>query len=113
MARIAIRNALFFGSTKATTLTIPWCTYTEPEVAHVGLYESDAIQAGMQVKSFTKELWHNDRAILEGTQDGYVRIMVKEVSLVILNRTNCWLTWSLSREPIRYSGRRLCQTMLG
>ncbi len=36
MARIVIRNALFFGRAKASALTIPWCTYTEPEIAHVG-----------------------------------------------------------------------------
>ena len=38
LARIVIQNALFFGRAKASALTIPWCTYTNPEVAHVGLY---------------------------------------------------------------------------
>ena len=36
MARIVIRNALFLGRAKANSLTIPWCTYTSPEIAHVG-----------------------------------------------------------------------------
>ncbi|MDC0937184.1 mercuric reductase [Pirellulales bacterium] len=36
MARIVIGNALFFGRSKASSLTIPWCTYCEPELAHVG-----------------------------------------------------------------------------
>ena len=39
MARLVIRNALFFGSGKMSSLLIPWVTYTDPEVAHVGLYE--------------------------------------------------------------------------
>jgi len=38
MARMVIKNALYFGSEKLSNLIIPWCTYTEPEVAHVGLY---------------------------------------------------------------------------
>jgi pyruvate/2-oxoglutarate dehydrogenase complex dihydrolipoamide dehydrogenase (E3) component len=46
MARIVIRNALFFGRAKASALKIPWCTYTEPEIAHVGLYEKQAQEAG-------------------------------------------------------------------
>lgn len=35
------QNALFFGRAKFSSLLVPWCTYTEPEVAHVGLYEKD------------------------------------------------------------------------
>ena len=42
MARIAIQNALFFGRRKASALTIPWCTYTDPQVAHVGLSPDSA-----------------------------------------------------------------------
>ena len=45
-ARIVIQNALFFGRAKASALTIPWCTYTTPEIAHVGLYEKDAQREG-------------------------------------------------------------------
>ena len=48
MARIVIRNALFFGRAKASALTIPWCTYTEPEIAHVGLYEKQAQEQGIE-----------------------------------------------------------------
>ncbi|MCI0677345.1 MAG: mercuric reductase, partial [Phycisphaerales bacterium] len=45
MARIVIKNALFFGRAKASRLVMPWCTYTDPEIAHVGMYEMDAKQA--------------------------------------------------------------------
>ena len=40
-ARLVIRNALFFGRDKFSNLIVSWATYTEPEVAHVGLYEKD------------------------------------------------------------------------
>lgn len=39
MARLVIRNALFFGSGKMSSLLIPWVTYTDPVIAHVGLFE--------------------------------------------------------------------------
>jgi hypothetical protein len=41
-ARIVIQNALFFGRAKASALVLPWCTYTDPEIAHVGLYDHEA-----------------------------------------------------------------------
>jgi pyruvate/2-oxoglutarate dehydrogenase complex dihydrolipoamide dehydrogenase (E3) component len=48
MARIVIGNALFWGRGKTSALTIPWCTYSDPEIAHVGLYEHEAIEKGSQ-----------------------------------------------------------------
>ena len=44
-ARIVIQNALFFGRKRLSALHMPWCTYTDPEIAHVGLYEREAAQA--------------------------------------------------------------------
>ncbi|MGB1007998.1 MAG: UvrD-helicase domain-containing protein, partial [Thalassobaculaceae bacterium] len=49
LARIAIQNALFFGRKKASDLVIPWCTYTSPEVAHVGIYPRDAEKEGVEL----------------------------------------------------------------
>ncbi len=46
-ARIAIQNALFIRSKKLSALTVPWCTFTDPEIAHVGLYERDAREKGI------------------------------------------------------------------
>ena len=51
-ARIVIRNALFMGRQRASALTIPWCTYTDPEIAHVGLYESQAQARGIAIRDF-------------------------------------------------------------
>jgi len=47
-ARIVIQNALFLGRKKASALTMPWCTYTDPEIAHVGLYERDAASVALK-----------------------------------------------------------------
>ncbi|MFZ1986838.1 MAG: mercuric reductase, partial [Desulfatitalea sp.] len=87
MARIVIRNALFFGRAKASALTIPWCTYTEPEIAHVGLYEQQAREQGIAVESFTRELQEVDRAILEGRTNGLVRVHVAKGTDKIIGAT--------------------------
>ena len=52
-ARIAVQNALFPGRRKLSALTMPWCTYTDPEIAHVGMYEHEARQRGLEVDIFT------------------------------------------------------------
>src|SRR4051812_46521982 len=64
MARIVIRNALFFGRQRASALVIPWCTYTDPEVAHVGAYEDAARRAGRAVETITIPLADVDRAVV-------------------------------------------------
>ncbi len=74
MARIVIRNALFSGRAAASALTIPWCTYTDPEIAHVGLYEAEARRRGIEVATFTQELADVDRAILDGESDGFIKL---------------------------------------
>jgi pyruvate/2-oxoglutarate dehydrogenase complex dihydrolipoamide dehydrogenase (E3) component len=78
MARIVIQNALFLGRAKASALTIPWCTYTDPEIAHVGLSEHDAQQRGIAIDTFRQELHDLDRAILDGQTEGFVKIHVAQ-----------------------------------
>ncbi|MGD8353350.1 MAG: mercuric reductase [Pseudomonadota bacterium] len=87
MARIVIQNALFGGRKKTSALTIPWCTYTDPEIAHVGMYESDAVRSGVPVDTFTIPMSEVDRAIAEGDTGGMVRIHVKKGSDRILGAT--------------------------
>jgi pyruvate/2-oxoglutarate dehydrogenase complex dihydrolipoamide dehydrogenase (E3) component len=65
LARIVIQNALFFGRKRASVLVIPWCTYTDPEVAHVGGYAGETI---------TIPLADVDRAVVDGERDGFVRV---------------------------------------
>jgi pyruvate/2-oxoglutarate dehydrogenase complex dihydrolipoamide dehydrogenase (E3) component len=78
MARIAIQNALFHGRKRASTLTIPWCTYTDPEVAHVGLSEREAQERGIRVRAFVQEQHDVDRAVLDGEVEGFVKVLVKQ-----------------------------------
>jgi len=87
MARIVIQNALFMGRKRTSALTIPWCTYTDPEIAHVGMYETDARRAGMQVDTFTVPFSDVDRAIADGETEGMVRIHLKKGTDRILGAT--------------------------
>jgi pyruvate/2-oxoglutarate dehydrogenase complex dihydrolipoamide dehydrogenase (E3) component len=73
-ARTVIRNALFFGRAKLSQLVMPWVTYTDPEVAHTGLYEADARQAGHDVATITEHFSDVDRAILDGEDEGFARV---------------------------------------
>ncbi len=74
MARVVIQNALFYRRRRASALVIPWCTYTDPEVAHVGAYEAGARAKGMAVETITIPLSDVDRAILDDERDGFVRV---------------------------------------
>jgi pyruvate/2-oxoglutarate dehydrogenase complex dihydrolipoamide dehydrogenase (E3) component len=86
-ARIVIQNALFFGRAKASALTIPWCTYTTPEIAHVGMYEKDAKEKGIEVDTLTIPMREVDRAILDGADQGFLRLHVQKGSDRILGAT--------------------------
>jgi len=78
MARIVIQNALFKGRAKSSSLVIPWCTYTSPEIAHVGLYEQQAADKGIGIDTFLQEFADVDRAILDGQENGFVKVHVKK-----------------------------------
>ncbi|MGA9381091.1 MAG: dihydrolipoyl dehydrogenase [Phormidium sp.] len=86
-ARIVIQNSLFLGRKKLSTLTMPWCTYTDPEIAHVGMYESEAKEQGINVDTFFIPLTQVDRAIADGEETGFVKIHVKKGSDKILGAT--------------------------
>src|SRR6185295_9751144 len=74
MARIVIANALFFSRRKATDLVMPWCTYTDPEIAQSGYREKEAAAAGYDVATITQPLSTVDRAILDGEEAGFARV---------------------------------------
>jgi len=86
-ARLVVHNALFWGRERLSALTIPWCTYTDPEIAHVGLYVTEAIRKCIPVKTFTVPMHDVDRAIADGEEEGFVKIHVKEGSDKILGAT--------------------------
>ena len=86
-ARIAVQNALLPGRRKLSALIMPWCTYTDPEIAHVGMYEHEARQRGIDVDTFTHPWRDVDRAITDGEEDGFVKIHVKKGTDQILGAT--------------------------
>lgn len=75
-ARLVVQNALFYGRAKASALVTPWVTYTDPEVAGVGLTTESAKARGVAVDSFELPMHDVDRARLDGTIDGHLEVLV-------------------------------------
>ena len=75
-ARIVIQNALFgfAGRRKTTSLVVPWCTYTDPEVAHVGITPSDARRNGVALDTIRIGMDSVDRAVIEGETEGFLKV---------------------------------------
>lgn len=76
LARIVLQNALFPGRAKASNLVMPWCIYTDPEIAHVGLNEVKARERGIPVQTFVQQLEAVDRAVLDDATEGFVKVHV-------------------------------------
>ena len=77
-ARIVARNMLVpFGFLRSKTdyATVPWCTYLEPEVARVGLNETEANERGVEYDLFTSQLADLDRAVVEDETSGVVKVL--------------------------------------
>ena len=77
-AKIVVQNALFFGRKKLSDLVMPWCTYTEPEVAHVGLYECDAHERRIDIDTYQVPISKANRAVTDGEEDGFVKVHVRK-----------------------------------
>lgn len=86
-ARIVVRNALRRGHERLSALTVPWCTYTDPEIAHVGLYIREASERGIPVKTFTIPMHDVHRAIADSEDTGFVKIHIREGTDRILGAT--------------------------
>lgn len=92
MAQIVIQNALFphpfgLGYASVDSLIMPWCTFTDPEIAHVGMYEADAKKKGLEVETYTFKLDEVDRAILDGEDEGFARVHIEKGTDEILGAT--------------------------
>ena len=72
MARIVVRNALFFGRARVSSLIIPWCTFTSPEVGAVGDFGDEAAARGAE--AITIPLSSVDRTVVDEATDGFVRV---------------------------------------
>ncbi len=86
-ARIAIRNALFIGRASRDALVMSRCTYTSPEVAQVGLSRDEARAGGQRVEERRVDFSHNDRAVIDGDERGFVSLIVASKSGRLLGGT--------------------------
>ena len=90
-ARIVIKNTLFspfgLGRSKLSSLVMPWVTYTDPEIAHVGMYEHEAQEKGIDVNTIKIPFSSVDRAIADGETEGFVKIHLKKGTDKILGAT--------------------------
>jgi pyruvate/2-oxoglutarate dehydrogenase complex dihydrolipoamide dehydrogenase (E3) component len=78
-SRAVIQNALFPGPRKRISdLNVSWCTYTDPEIAHVGLYPKDAAEKGIAIETWEVPMSEVDRAIAEGETEGFLKIHCKK-----------------------------------
>ncbi|HTY17982.1 MAG TPA: mercuric reductase [Myxococcota bacterium] len=86
-AKLAVQNALFLGRKRLSALVMPWCTYTDPELAHVGLHEHEARERGMATDTYEVPLEGNDRARCDGETEGFARIHTRKGSDRIVGAT--------------------------
>ncbi len=86
-ARILLANALFPGRQKASRLVVPWCTFTDPEVAHVGLTAAQAEAQGIKATTLTVALTEVDRCVLDGETEGFARVHLRHGTDTILGAT--------------------------
>lgn len=86
-ARLVIQNALFGGRKRLSALNIPRCTYTDPEIAQTGLTEAEAAAQGIRVTAWTRPFSEVDRARAELAPDGFVHVLTRGSSDVIVGAT--------------------------
>lgn len=90
-ARIVIKNTLFspfgVGRYRLSNLVMPWVTYTDPEVAHTGMYDHQAQGKGIETNTIKIDFSHVDRAIADGETNGFLKIIHKKGSDEILGAT--------------------------
>ncbi|PIP67990.1 MAG: hypothetical protein CO035_07515 [Candidatus Omnitrophica bacterium CG_4_9_14_0_2_um_filter_42_8] len=74
-AVIAIGNALFPFKRKVDYCCVPWCTFTEPELAHLGLTEEEARAQYREIKVFKSKYSENDRAVTDLEENGFAKVI--------------------------------------
>ncbi len=76
-ARMAVSNALEEKALRRSELVIPWCTFCDPEIAHVGTQVWSARTDSIPVKTYTVMMQDVDRAITDGQESGFVKLHVR------------------------------------
>jgi len=89
MAKLVVQNAVFGDEWRVSSLVVPRCVYTSPEVAGVGMSRTEADAQGVAVDAYTASLAHNDRAILDGEAGGggFVEVLCKKGTDTIVGAT--------------------------
>lgn len=83
-AFIAARNALFPGSGKGLVQSVPWTTFTDPEIAHAGLTEEEArAKYGSDIGVCRWQMEQVDRAVTESDTAGFIKVIHKKDGLVV------------------------------
>jgi pyruvate/2-oxoglutarate dehydrogenase complex dihydrolipoamide dehydrogenase (E3) component len=101
-AGIIVRSALFRLPAKVDYKAVPWVTYTSPEVANVGLTESDAKERGLDYQVLRAEFSGNDRAVAEMDTVGFLKVLVTSkgkilgASMVGTNAGEIIQVWALA-----------------
>ena len=75
---VVISNAIFHLPRKTKYTYLPWCTYTDPELASIGMNEKQAREAGITYSIWTEEFKDNDRSLAEGEKVGKVKMILNE-----------------------------------
>ena len=86
-AKIVVQNALFLGRKRLSNLVMPWCTYTDPEIAHVGLHPGEAEERGIEIDTYQVPISKANRAVLDGKEEGFLKVHVKKGGDRILGAT--------------------------
>jgi pyruvate/2-oxoglutarate dehydrogenase complex dihydrolipoamide dehydrogenase (E3) component len=87
-ARVVVRNILIpWLPTKVDTRVLPWCTFTSPEVARVGLGEAEARAAGVDHDVWVQPQAEVDRAVVESETDGFAKVLTVKGGDRILGAT--------------------------
>jgi len=85
--RLAVENAFGARRERQSQSTIPWCTYCDPEIAHIGMHAGEAREQSIPVEGFTVMMQDTDRAITDGQDSGFVKIYVRQGTDQILGAT--------------------------
>ena len=90
-AKIVVQNALFsfgpLGKKRLSDLVMPWCTYTDPEIAHVGLYPHEAKERDIAIDTYEVPMSASNRAVTDGEESGFVKVHVKQGTDTIVGAT--------------------------
>jgi pyruvate/2-oxoglutarate dehydrogenase complex dihydrolipoamide dehydrogenase (E3) component len=87
-SRAVIQNALFpWPKKRLSRLVIPWCTYTDPEIAHVGKYADQAEAEGIQVETWEVAMADVDRAVTDGETEGFLKVHCQKGTDTIVGAT--------------------------